>query len=104
MLPQRLLQSVAVRLISADQRLPLLVLLLVQDPQEVAQLGDGEGIPLGSTEEEIQSAQLFSNLKSFCFIFVYFSYFSQKNKELSTRGNLCKTFLKKTIFCHLMKY
>lgn len=53
-LPQRLLQSVAVRLVSADHRLPLLVLLLVQDPQEVAQLRDGEGIPLGTTEEEFQ--------------------------------------------------
>lgn len=46
-LPQRLLQSVAIRLIAADHRLSLLVLLLVQDPQEVAQLWDGEGIPLG---------------------------------------------------------
>lgn len=55
MLPQRLLQSVAVRLVSADHRLPLLVLLLVQDPQEVAQLRDGEGIPLGTTEEDVNN-------------------------------------------------
>lgn len=45
-LPQRLLQSLAVGLIAANHRLPLLLLLLVEDPQEVTQLGDGERIPL----------------------------------------------------------
>lgn len=58
MLPQRLLQSVAVRLVSAHQRIPLLVLLLVQDPQEVPQFRNGEGVPLGSTEEKSQSIHL----------------------------------------------
>lgn len=45
-LPHSLLQSLAVGLVAANHRLPLLVLLLVEDPQEVAQLGDGEGVPL----------------------------------------------------------
>lgn len=45
-LPQRLLQSLAVGLVAANHRLLLLILLLVEDPQEVTQLGDGERVPL----------------------------------------------------------
>lgn len=43
---QGLLQSLAVRLVPANHGLPLLVLLLVQEAQEVPQLRDGERIPL----------------------------------------------------------
>lgn len=43
---QRLLESLAVGFVAANHRLPLLVLLLVEDPQEVTQLRDGERVPL----------------------------------------------------------
>ena len=43
---QGLLQSLAVGLVSANHGLPLLLFLLVQEPQEVPQLRDGERVPL----------------------------------------------------------
>ncbi len=58
-LPQRLLQSLAVGLITANHRLPLLVLLLVEDPQEVTQLRDGECIPLKRGESKTKTTTLF---------------------------------------------
>lgn len=43
---QRFLESLAVGFVAANHRLPLLVLLLVEDPQKVMQLRDGERVPL----------------------------------------------------------
>lgn len=53
-LPQRLLESLSIRVVASQQRLPLLLLLLVQDPQEVTQLGDGEGVPLPRRERLVR--------------------------------------------------
>lgn len=71
MLPQRLLQSLAVRLVPANHRHPLLVLLLVEDPQEVTQLGDGERVPLGGEGQEkyYSSFQIGNSKNSSYFVF-----------------------------------